>query len=509
MFFSASGTFKAALVAALSLHGATSARALDCSGVEPASGSTLRAQLVTSALSSPVDATAPPGDTARLFIVEQVGRIRILDLADDTLVTRPFLDIASKVDSGGEKGLLGLAFHPQYAQNGFFHVNYTRTVDSRLETVVERYSVSGTDPDAADPASGKLILRFSQPFSNHNGGQLAFGPTDGYLYISTGDGGSGGDPQNNAQNPLSYLGKILRIDVSSGDPYGIPPGNPFAGGTGALPEIWALGLRNPWRCAFDPETGDFFIADVGQSAWEEVNRQPASSSGGENYGWKVREGTHPFSNTPFGPGTVVDPIHEYPHSGTGLTGCSITGGVVYRGCLMPDLHGTYFFADYCGDWVASFKVEGGTVSGLADRTAELNADLGSAQISSIAAFGLDGRGEVYICALPSRLYRVLPAAIDPPGETFFRGDSNGDSVLDISDPVHTLLQLFTNLLPPAPCSDALDSDDDGELSVTDAIFSLRFLFADGPAPPAPFEACGPDGTADALACVSSTCAAAN
>ena len=265
------------------------------------SGTTIQLEQVASGLNLPVTVTNAGDGSGRIFIVQQTGEIRIL--SGGTLLPTPFLDISALVSCCGEQGLLGLAFHPDYATNGFFYVDYTNVAG---DTVVARYEVSATDPNVADPTSAQTVLTQDQPFSNHNGGQLAFGP-DGYLYIALGDGGSGGDPQENGQNLQTWLGKILRVDINGddfpGDPnrnYAVPPDNPFVGDPNALDEIWAYGVRNPWRCTFDRVTGDFFIADVGQNAWEEINFQPASSAGGENYGWDVLEGMHCFEDVPAG-----------------------------------------------------------------------------------------------------------------------------------------------------------------------------------------------------------------
>ena len=254
--------------------------------------------------------------------------------------SKPFLYIESIVSSIGERGLLSVAFHPNYKNNGNFYVNYTNTIG---DTVVARYSVSA-DPNVADRDSSIILLTIPQPFSNHNGGGLQFGPDD-YLYIGMGDGGSAGDPQNNAQNKGSLLGKILRIDVDSSFPYAIPSGNPFVGNPLARDEIWALGLRNPWRFSFDRLTGDLFIADVGQGSWEELNFQLVKSSGGENYGWRMMEGSQCF-NPPANcnDGTLTLPILEYDHT----LGCSITGGFRYRGNSNPQLYGIYIYGDFIG-----------------------------------------------------------------------------------------------------------------------------------------------------------------
>lgn len=297
---------------------------------------------------------AGPGDD-RLFVIEQAGVIRIVQSNGAVLAT-PFLDISARVVSGGEQGLLGLVFHPDYATNGFFYVNYTSTGIRR--TRISRFSVTG-DPDVADPASEVILLTADQPFSNHNAGDLHFGP-DGFLYIPLGDGGSGGDPSNNAQNMGLLLGKVIRIDVDSGPAgvspdcvgvdgtgqYTIPPTNPFIDGGGDVcDEIWAVGLRNPFRSSFDRLTGDLYIADVGQNAWEEINFQPAGSGGGENYGWRCFEGNSPFNLSGCGPaGSFTFPIFAYSHT---CGDCSVIGGYVYRGSLFPALFGRYVLTDFC------------------------------------------------------------------------------------------------------------------------------------------------------------------
>jgi hypothetical protein len=319
-----------------------------CGFITTTSATGITTERVASGLSSPIFVTSPPGDLQRLFIVERPGRIVIL--INGQVLPDPFLDIVGRVLSGGERGLLGLAFHPDYDNNGYFYVNYTNTSGN---TVVSRFEISA-DPDLADSSSEYLLLTISQPYSNHNGGMIAFGPNDGYLYIGMGDGGSGGDPQNRAQNDGVLLGKMLRIDVDGSSPYGIPPDNPFAGPGDPLDEIWARGLRNPWRFSFDRQTGDIYIADVGhwrfsfdrqtgdiyiadvgQSQWEEIDYQPASGSGGENYGWRLMEGNHCY-NPPVDcdPGGLTYPIYEYSHGGSPFR-CSITGGYVYRGNAIP------------------------------------------------------------------------------------------------------------------------------------------------------------------------------
>jgi glucose/arabinose dehydrogenase len=330
---------------------------------------------IVSGLERPVYLTHAGDTTGRLFVVEQSGRIRILQ--NGALLADPFLDLTDLVnDSGNEQGLLGLAFHPDYAANGLFFVNYT---DANGDTAVVRYSVSA-DPNRADPASAKMILQVAQPFPNHNGGDLAFGP-DGYLYIGLGDGGSAGDPQGNGQNLKALLGKLLRIDVNPGDPYGIPPDNPFVGHPEARPEIWAYGLRNPWRYSFDRATGDLYIADVGQNAYEEIDYQPAGSQGGENYGWNFMEGAHPFKGQ--APAGLTAPVAEYSHQ---VGGCSVTGGYVYRGPSLPALNGVYLYGDYCSGQVWALYRSGSSW----ENVALLNA------FFTISSFGEDANGEVYV-----------------------------------------------------------------------------------------------------------------
>jgi glucose/arabinose dehydrogenase len=358
------------------------------SGPKVRAAATLRLQEVAAGLSSPLYLTAPAGDP-RLFVVEQPGRIRIVQ--DGKLLSSPFLDLTSRVGSGGERGLLSVAFHPQYAANGFFYVNYT---DRNGDTHVERYSVSA-DPNVADPASARLLLTVRQPFPNHNGGLNLFGP-DGMLYIGLGDGGGAGDPMRNGQNRNTLLGKILRINVDGGDPYAIPPDNPFAGQSGARPEIWALGLRNPWRFAFDREANLLYIADVGQNRWEEIDVAPAGAPG-LNYGWNLMEGAHCFSSPTCNQAGLVPPVVEYGHG----EGCSVTGGSVYRGKSVPSIVGHYFHADYCQGWVRSFKY----VNGAATEPHEWT----TGDVGNILSFGEDAAGELYILSGNGRVYRITGA----------------------------------------------------------------------------------------------------
>jgi glucose/arabinose dehydrogenase len=435
----------------------------------------LTTTLVSSGLSRPVDLTAPPGDENRLFIVEQSGTIRIIK--NGTLLATPFLDIDALVrDTSGtdERGLLGLAFHPNYATNGYFFVYYIDTSTGIGDSKLVRYTVSG-DPatsDTADPNSAHQILTLDQPYANHNGGQLRFGPKDGYLYVGLGDGGSADDPGNRAQNKSLWFGKLLRIDPDGDDfpadpnaNYAVPPDNPGF----AAPEIWALGLRNPWRYAFDAVTGDLYIGDVGQAAWEEIDFQPAASSGGENFGWRPYEGNECVLG-PCNPAGLTFPVHTYAHS---LGRCSITGGVVYRGSDIPDLCGTYFFADWCSDEIWSFRIAAGSVADFRDRTAELEPP-GPPSIQNIATFGTDGRGEIYVCDRDDgEVFKIVPAGPLAP-----LGDLDDDGDVDLTD-----FALFAQCFagsdnPPAtgcPAGVNADLDCDADVDLTDfATFGQNF-----------------------------------
>ena len=394
-----------------------------------AGGTPLTTTRVATGLVSPVFVTHAPGDPGRVFVIEQPGRIRILDISVDppVLIATPFLDISSRVRFGGERGLLGLAFHPDFANNGFFYVDYTGRTGVSGDTRVSRFHVPMGTPNLADASSELVLLGVPQPQSNHNGGWLSFGP-DGFLYVALGDGGNFNDQGSghnaatgNGQDITSnLLGKLLRIDVDTDDfptdalrNYGIPASNPFVGITGD-DEIWAYGLRNPWRNAFDSQTGDLYIGDVGQDLWEEIDFQPADSVGGENWGWRCREGSHNFNFTgdcgvPGTPSaTMIDPIHEYSHGGSPFR-CSVTGGEVYRGCAIPDLSGSYFFADFCSNQIWSFAFTGAAPV-VVDRTAEL-APIG-ASIRSISSFGLDALGEMYICDLDGgEVFKIIPDGV--------------------------------------------------------------------------------------------------
>ena len=334
-------------------------------------------QMIISGLQRPVD--LQPDGSGRLFVIEKVGRIRIIQ--NDQLIEIPFLDITDRVRStGNEQGLLGLAFHPQYSQNGRFFVNYT---DNNGHDVIARFQVS-SDPNSADLNSEVKLLAVDDPFPNHNGGVLAFGP-DGYLYAGLGDGGSQGDPFGNGQNTKVLLGKILRLDVDSAEPYAVPPDNPFGN------EVWAYGLRNPWRLSFDKLTSDLYIGDVGQNMWEEIDFLPAGSPGGTNFGWNFREGAHDYQGG--GPTSMVDPIAEYSHP---EGGCSVTGGYVYRGS-MPEWNGIYLYGDYCS----------GKIWGLIQQDGGWQSQLLFDLDGTITSFGQDASGELYLLSDSGEIYRLV------------------------------------------------------------------------------------------------------
>jgi hypothetical protein len=356
-------------------------------GPNPRLSSGLALEKVAEGLRRPLYLTAPPGDP-RLFVVEQRSAIRVI--RDGRLLDRPFLDLSRELSTGNEQGLLGLAFHPRYRENGCFFVNST---DRSGDTRVERFRVS-RDPDVADPTSREEVLRVDQPFANHNGGDVVFGP-DGMLYIGMGDGGSAGDPHGNGQNRGSLLGKLLRIDVDHGRPYSIPPDNPFTGRPGLRGEIWAWGLRNPCRFSFDPAESLLYIADVGQDRWEEVDvvgaRQP-----GLNFGWNRMEGRHCFRAGRCDTVGLELPVVEYGHG----EGCSVTGGFVYRGSRIPSLVGHYLYADYCSGWIRSFHWSHGRVTD--PRQWRLP------RPGQVTSFGEDAAGELYVLVDGGQVFRIVP-----------------------------------------------------------------------------------------------------
>lgn len=420
-----------------------------CSGVSKANNTQLRQVTVVSGLTRrPLFLTAPTGDRDRLFIVEQDGYIRLHKRGAAPTAFTTFLDIDAKVASpaiSNEMGLLGLAFDPNYATNGFFYVNYTEQIGLSVFSVVARYSVMPGDPDSGNPASEVRLLRYAQPQTNHNGGWLAFGP-DGYLYISSGDGGGGGDLHGtcgNGQGTGTVLGKILRIDPAqnaanrppdcsglASPPYRIPADNPFVGsspGASYCEEVYAYGLRNPWRPSFDRATGDLYIADVGQNCWEEVNFSAVGTGRGKNFGWRQMEGTHCFDSTnqancnaaaatsctpPCNDPSLTRPILDYGHA----EGCSVTGGYAYRGCRMPNFAGRYFYADYCSGWVRSFVVSGGVPSNPQDFSTQLWG--ATNPVNSVVSFAEDGQGEMYVMLISGEV-RLISAP-------FFNLEVSGD-----------------------------------------------------------------------------------
>ena len=331
-------------------------------------------RLIASGLNRPVDVQSALDGSGRLFIIEKYGVIRVYE--NGQLLEQPFLNIGDRVnDDSNEMGLLGLAFHPDYEQNGFFYVNYTGTGGN---TFISRFQASG---NVANAGSESILLKINQPYPNHNGGAVVFGP-DGYLYLGLGDGGAGGDPHKNGQDTTSLLGKILRIDVNGGDPYSIPSDNPFGN------EVWAYGLRNPWRISFDRSTGDLWIGDVGQGDWEEIDYLPAGSPGGANFGWSVMEGNHGYDGQAR-PGLLL-PVAEYNHSSGG---CSVTGGVVYRGS-MTEWNGIYFYGDYCSGYVWGLTLSEG--QWLSQILFETNL--------RITSFGQDESGEIFFASDAGGVY---------------------------------------------------------------------------------------------------------
>jgi glucose/arabinose dehydrogenase len=346
---------------------------------------------VATGLDAPVYVTSARDGTRRLFVVEQTGRIRIVQ--DGSVMSTPFLDVSSKISHGSEQGLLGLAFHPNFKNNGLFFVNFTR---SNGDTVVNRYRVSGANPNVAVPSSAYRIITIGQPYDNHNGGTLQFGP-DGYLYIGMGDGGSGGDPGNRAQNLSTLLGKMLRIDINGSTAkhhYRIPSSNPYVGRAGRN-EIWSRGLRNPWKYSFDRVTGTLWIGDVGQGRYEEIDRSGGTSAGrGLNYGWRVTEGRHCFNpSSGCNQSGKVLPVVEYGHG----EGCSVTGGYAYRGSAVPALYGKYVFADYCSGRIWTIPRNPGAT---ATKSVLVDTSL------SISSFGEGSTNELYVVDRGGTIYLI-------------------------------------------------------------------------------------------------------
>ncbi|MCA0454420.1 MAG: PQQ-dependent sugar dehydrogenase [Chloroflexi bacterium] len=353
-------------------------------------GSQYQWQEVATGLARPLLLTNAADGSNRMFIVEQAGYIWVLE--NGQVLKQPFLDVSGLVSrDANERGLLGLAFHADFETNRQFYINYT---DVNGNTVVARYTALEANLNVADPSSATFIIQIDQPYPNHNGGDLAFGP-DGYLYIGMGDGGSQGDPQRNGQNPQALLGKMLRLDVDSAEPYAAPPDNPYATDPNIAPEVWAMGLRNPWRFSFDRLTDDLYIADVGQNQWEEINFQPAGQ-GGVNYGWNIMEASARYSGEPVQDG-LTPPVAEYTHA---EGGCSVTGGYVYRGTELPALNGVYLFGDYCSGliWSTFRDADGAWRTNLF-----MDTDF------SISSFGEDEAGELYLVNQGGTILKLVRA----------------------------------------------------------------------------------------------------
>jgi len=377
-----------------------------CTTAPATSQAPLRLELVADGLSLPLFATAPPGDTGRVFILEkETGLVRIV--RDGALLGIPFVNIGDQISTNSERGLLGLAFHPGYAENGAFFLSYTRNDGA---SVISRWSVS-VDPDIADANSEEVLFVIPQPAQNHNGGMIAFGP-DGYLYFSPGDGGGGGDPFENGQDLSTPLGAMLRVDVDmpdGGTHFSIPPDNPFVADDEADSRIWAYGLRNPWRFSFDRETGDLFIADVGQDLVEWIHFQQAGAAGGQNYGWPVFEGDLCYDDSPLcdSPELFVSPVLVYDRS----FGRSITGGYVYRGGRIPWLRGSYFYGDFLSRRIAAFRLEDAAVTDWVEYTTELGEGLSPAR-GTLSSFGEDGAGELLVVDFSQgRVFRIVPDTV--------------------------------------------------------------------------------------------------
>ncbi|MSR28607.1 MAG: hypothetical protein EXS03_03405 [Phycisphaerales bacterium] len=418
--------------------------------------------VLSTGLTYPTFLTHAPGDTDRLFVIEKRGLIRIIDIstATPTLLTTAFLNIDAIVTGGAsisdEQGLLGLAFDPDYTNNGQFFVYYTGSGTN----VVARYTRSAANPNVAN-ATGVIMLSWSDPYTNHNGGWMDFKPGTRDLYIGTGDGGSADDPSGNAQNLTSKLGKMHRIapTVGGASPYyTIPATNPYAGGATTMDDaVWAYGLRNPWRCSFDRENGDLYIGDVGQNAVEEIDYQPSGAAGGRNYGWRCTEGNSctGLTGCTCNGATLTAPVRTHTHSATG--GYCITGGYVYRGCAMPDMQGVYFYADYSANNSWSFRMVNNVVTEFVTRNSELQTALGGQAVNQIASFGEDGNGELYIIDHGGGIYKVVPASGEIACPEPNPADLNGDGVVNGAD-LTIILSCWAS-----PCADINgDATTDGQ-----------------------------------------------
>ena len=361
-------------------------------------------EVVAKGFERPVWVGAPTSDKDHLWVMEQAGKVWIVDLKTGEKQEQPFLDIVPQVRrNGNEEGLLGLAFAKDFGKTGRFYVNF---VDKQQNTRISRFKSQGPDFNTADRGSQEVLLSFKQPYDNHNGGWVGFGP-DGMLYVGTGDGGAGDDPPNNGQKTDTYLGKILRLDVSPGTGYSVPKDNPFVGKENYKPEIWALGLRNPWRCSFDRKTGEFWIGDVGQNRWEEIDYLPKGKGAGSNFGWRLREADKPNPNKRIAgdePENNVEPVYVYQHGGKGDEGLSVTGGYVYRGPV-KGLEGRYIFGDYNNRRVWSFILKNGKATSVKDHTDDFQPEDG--RLGMISSFGEDPMGNVYIVDHGGPILRIV------------------------------------------------------------------------------------------------------
>ena len=443
----------------------------------------LDAEFVAGGLERPIFLTHAPGDESRLFVIEKRGRIRIIK--DGTLLPTPFIDLDAIIGGGtsdnSEQGLLGLAFHPDYDTNGYFYVDYTANSDAfgQEDTIIARYSVDPANPDIADPNSGVQLIRIDQPFSNHNGGWIEFGPNDGYLYVAMGDGGSANDPGNRAQTITNQLlGKILRLDVDADDfpddderNYAIPQDNPFVGVAGD-DEIWAYGLRNPYRCGFDSVTGDLYIGDVGQDSREEVDFQPFDSTGGVNYGWRCMEGTTctGLSGCTCNAPELTLPVVDYSHFGGGPFVCSVIGGYPYRGCAIEGLQGRYFYADYCSDQVFTLVMVDGVATDQVQVQNMLTPDVGD--VDNIVAFGEDALGELYVVdQQDGHIFKIVAADGSNACPKDCAADCDGNGELNVLDFV-----CFQNEWQAQ--NPAGDCDDNGAFNILDFV-CYQGLFQQG------------------------------
>jgi glucose/arabinose dehydrogenase len=415
--------------------------ALLLTGINAWAGPRIMLEPIVSGLRNPVDINHAGDGSGRIFVVEQAGQIQIIK--NGILENTPFLDIRDRVLTGSrnsERGLLGVAFHPEYISNGYFYVNYTSKsragVAGAGDTIIARYEVSAANPDLADPNSEAIVLHIEQPYSNHNAGKLLFSPIDGYLYIPLGDGGSGGDPENRSQDTSTLLGKVLRIDVDSDAPYAIPPDNPFIDDPDTRDEIWALGMRNPWRFSFDRLNGDMYLGDVGQGKWEEIDYQAAGSSGGINYGWRCREGAHNYNfSAECAELTLTDPIAEYGRD----DGRSVTGGFVYRGAKYLALYGQYFYGDFITGRVWTIMKLG------PNSWSEPN--LARDTDHRISSFGEDESGELYLADREENngtLYRIIDVC---------EGDFEDKGILDGTDVANVAADFF-----PSECDGDCQND---------------------------------------------------